>query len=551
MKRNGQPSTIIAHMGHGAHAIADNAPDAEELSHKGWTKLSDAAQSLGAGTTDFDYLFPDLVGKPDAHLPAGSEDEVNTTVAALNALGNAMIDQEPPADDRSSPIPPVYTYWGQFVDHDLTAATDNDAVISIRDTPLPPLDPDQVRDLLKNARNPALNLDSVYGDGPFAPPPADPARIAVPYQTEDRAKLRVGALTPVEIGVRIPPVDDLARDLPRRDDRVPLVGDARNDENLVVAQLHVAFLRFHNAAVDWVRVNEPQRTGLSDVFLRARDLTRWTYQWLCVHDFLRTITVPDVVDLVLGGETGLLDRVYMPLEFSVAAYRFGHSMVRGAYDWNRNFGRPGNNTLANASLGLLFRFTGVGGLGGTPTLPSNWPVEWNRFVDKDSLFADRFARRIDTHLSLPLSQMVNQSAGETGDELIALLRHLARRNLLRGYRLNLPTGQAVADELGIPQLTADEIAGDDPLATAVRDGGFDTRTPLWFYMLRESEVRAQGNTLGALGSRVVAETLIGQLRQDPGSYLRQGSWSPSEGVRLPDGSTVDTIPAFLRFAGVL
>ncbi|WP_433303186.1 peroxidase family protein [Actinoplanes sp. CA-030573] len=554
MPRNGDLSTIIAHIGHGAHAIADTAPDSAELSREGWTKLSDVVQSAGpVGTTDFDYLFKELLGKPDAHLPAGSEDEVTTTVAALNALGNAMIDQEPPADDRSSPIPPVYTYWGQFVDHDLTAATDNDKVISIRDTPLPPLDPDQVVGLLKNARNPALNLDSVYGDGPFAPAPTNPDRIAVPYQAEDRAKLRVGALTPVNVGVRIPPVDDLARDLPRRADKVPLVGDARNDENLVVAQLHVAFLRFHNAAVDWVRANEPQRTGLSDVFLRARDLTRWTYQWLVVHDFLRTVTVPDVVDFVLGSDgSGLLDAAYMPLEFSVAAYRFGHSMIRGAYDWNRNFGRPGNNTLPNASLDLLFRFTGVGGLGGNPTLPSNWPVEWNRFVDKDSLFADRFARRIDTHLSKPLSEMVNQTAGETGGpDLLALLKHLARRNLLRGYRLGLPTGQAVAEVLGLPTLTAAEVAGTGPVADAIQQGGFETRTPLWFYVLRESELKAQGNTLGPVGSRIVAETLIGQLRQDPTSYLHQTSWSPSQGVRLPDGAPIDAIPQFLRFAGVL
>jgi len=557
VKRNGQLSTIITHLGHGGHAIADAAPEADELAREGWTRLSEVVQAptdAAVATTDFDYLFPDLVGKPDAHLPAGSDDEVSTTVTALNHLGEAMIDQEPPADDRSSPIPPIYTYWGQFVDHDLTAATDNDKVISIRDTPLPPLDPDQVRTLLKNARNPALNLDSVYGDGPFAPAPADPNQIVVPYQAEDRAKLRLGALTPVNVGVRIPPVDDFARDLPRRADKVPLVGDARNDENLVVGQLHVAFLRFHNAAVDWVRANEPQRTGLSDVFLRARDLTRWTYQWLVVHDFLRTVTVPDVVDFVLGNDAdALYDGSFMPLEFSVAAYRFGHSMVRGAYDWNRNFGRPGNNTLPNASLGLLFVFTGVGGLGNNPTLPSNWPVEWNRFVDKDSLFPDRFARRIDTHLSAPLSQMVNQTAGEdqSNGDLLALLKHLARRNLLRGYRLGLPTGQAVADLLGLPELTAAEVSGTGPVATAIAEGNFATRTPLWFYVLRESEVKAQGNTLGPVGSRIVAETIIGQIRHDPSSYLHQTSWSPSQGVRLPDGSPVDSIPSFLRLAGVL
>ncbi|GIE99449.1 peroxidase family protein [Paractinoplanes rishiriensis] len=560
----GQVRRVITRLGHGSHAIADAAPDADKLSEKGWTKLSEAVQSPDAGTTDFDYLFPELVGRPDKHLPAGSDDEVIATVAALNDLGNAMIAQESPSGGKSSPIPPVYTYWGQFVDHDLTAATDNDNQISIRDTPLPPLDPDQVRELLTNARNPALNLDSVYGDGPFAPPPAGPGEIAVPYQEEDRAKLRLGTIKVIGTGgVIVPPAGDLARDLPRRDDRTPLIGDSRNDENLVVAQLHVAFLRFHNATVDWVRANEPHRTSVSDVFLRARDLTRWTYQWLCLHDFLRTVTVPDVVDFVLGNDTGDLlglgsrPRPYMPLEFAVAAYRFGHSMIRGAYDWNRNFGRPGNGPLPNASLDLLFRFTGVGGLGSSETtdnrsLPSNWPIEWDRFVDKDSLFPDRFAEPIDTHLARPLADMANQAAGQTGTpDVLALLRHLARRNLLRGYRLGLPTGQAVAEVLGLPALTPEQVAGSDPIAAAVKAGGFATRTPLWFYILREAEVLAQGNTLGPLGSRIVVETFVGQLRHDPTSYLRQTSWSPSAGVRLPDGSPVDSIPAFLRFAGVL
>ncbi|GAA2475364.1 peroxidase family protein [Winogradskya humida] len=576
MKRSGEVSRIITGLRHGGHAIADNAPDVDELKEAGWTPLSEVVQDSQArgadakdhyiGTTDFDYLFKDLVGKPDKHLPAGSDAEVAATVAGLNQLGDAMIDQEPPADDRSSPIPPIYTYYGQFVDHDLTAATDNDSKISIRDTHLPPLDPALVKDLLKNARNPALNLDSVYGDGPFVAPGDDPDRIEVPYQVEDRAKLSLGQLTTVNAGVLIPPVDDMARDLPRRADKVPLVGDARNDENLIVAQLHVAFLRFHNATVDWVRANEPQRTGLSDVFLRARDLTRWTYQWLTIHDFLRTVTGPETVDFVLGndgddllGLTGAA-KPYMPLEFSVAAYRFGHSMVRGVYDWNRNFGRPGNNLLPNAPFRFMFIFTGTGDLGGNDTLPTNWAAEWNRFVDKDSLFADRFARRIDTHLALPLSDMVNQTAGQNdGPDVLTLLKQLARRNLLRGYRLALPTGQAVAEELGITPLTPDEVVGRiaDPdkgptaLQKVIKDNGFDARTPLWFYVLRESEVKAQGNTLGAVGSRIVAETIIGQVRFDRTSYLNQTSWSPVDGVRFPDGSPVNSIADFLRFAGVL
>ena len=532
-------------------------------------KASQADALAVVGTTDFDYLFPELLGDASKHLPADDAATVDKTVAALNALGNAMIEQQPPADLRNSPIPPVYTYWGQFVDHDLTAATDNDSEISIRVVPLPPLDPDEVRAKLKNARNPALNLDSVYGDGPFAPDPDD---VAVPYQVADRAKLDLGELTPVALGVRIPPVDDMARDLPRVD-RVPQIGDGRNDENLIVAQLHVAFLRFHNAAVDWVRVNEPERPGVGAVFLRARELTRWTYQWLCVHDFLTTVTLPGTVDAVLANDDqdlldlGSRDTPYMPLEFSVAAYRFGHSMVRGSYDWNRNFGRPGNNTAKVATFEQMFQFTGRGGFRGAPTLPSNWPVEWNRLVDPDSQFEDRFARRIDTHLAFPLSTMVNQvdlpapPKPPPSAEVQALLKHLARRNLLRGYRLGLPTGQAVADALGIPPLEESDLTTppfpggpppvDPAIVTILRDNNILDRMPLWYYVLLESELNAQGNTLGAVGSRIVAETIIGQIRHDPASYLNQTSWTPADGVRLPDGSAVRSIADFLRFAGVL
>ncbi|HET6533754.1 MAG TPA: heme peroxidase family protein [Actinoplanes sp.] len=571
MKRKGEVRRVITRLVHGGHAIVDSAPNLDEATAAGAIRLSEVVQEPAladadvkeeleiVGVTDFDYLFRDTVTDPANRLPAANEAEVASTVAALNALGEAMIDQEPPADDRSCPIPPVYTYWGQFIDHDLTAATDNDDKISIRDEALPPLDPSEVVGLLKNARNPALNLDSVYGDGPFAPEPPEGA-VRVPYQAQDKAKLEVGSIIPVPIGVRIPPADDLARDLPRID-RVPQIGDARNDENLVVAQLHLAFLRFHNAAVDWVRRHEPERTGVGQVFLRARDLTRWTYQWLCIHDYLTTVTLPETVDLVLGNDDddllGLADRKvpYMPLEFSVAAFRFGHSMVRGSYDWNRNFGRPGNNTQPLASFAQLFQFTGRGGFaGGADRLPGNWPIEWNRFVDRDSLFADRFARRIDTHLALPLSQMINQVDDETLPERIqTLLKNLARRNLLRGFRLALPTGQAVAAELGIPALTPQQLTRNvnPAIVQALEAGNFLERTPLWFYVLRESERNAQGDTLGAVGSRIVAETIIGQIRHDPTSYLNQSSWSPSAGVRLPDGSPIRTIADFLRFAGVM
>jgi len=293
-----------------------------------------------------------------------------------------------------------------------------------------------------------------------------------------------------------------------------------------------------------------------------------------VHDYLKTVTQTGVVDKVLlGGNKVYAPRssgAYMPIEFSVAAFRFGHSMVRGFYDYNRNFGRSttggrGRNA-AFATFEQLFAFTGSarGPQGearpfdgvGTPTLPSNWVIEWNRFVDKGATRADHFARRIDTQLAPPLFDMLNQiSKNEATFPIILreLLTRLAVRNLLRGYSLALPTGQAVAEELGITPLSAAQLQSGNTASfnTILKAGGFQTATPLWYYVLKEAEVLTNGNSLGPVGSRIVVETLIGQLRADPASFLNAPApWSPEQGVLLPDGSPIVSINDLFRLAGV-
>jgi hypothetical protein len=569
MNRDREPNRVLVNVRHGGHVLVDTADDAEgfaarqeNISTRSSVVQQPPRRAANVGTTAFGYLFADLAENfPAHHLPG----EPATVIQGLNQLGAAMVEgfEEPPEQPAgppppslNSPIPPIYTYWGQFVDHDLTLATDNDSVIPIIGPDLPPVPPDEVVEKLSNMRMPALNLDSVYGDGPFAPSQTRET-IAVPY---DGIKLRLGVLTAVGLG-QIPPVNDVERDLPRNENAVALIGDHRNDENLVVAQLHVAFLRFHNAAVNWVRANEPERESDSEVFRRARDLTRWTYQWLVVHDYLRTVARTDVVDHVETSDHNLLNLaqrgVYMPIEFSVAVFRFGHSMIRGGYDWNRNFGRPGNNGADGASLEQLFQFTGKHKppmAFGLQSLPDNWPAEWDRMVDKDSLFPDRFARRIDTQIAPPLSTLTNEGNDEALEEKIrTLLKHLARRNLLRGYRLSLPTGQAVAEALGVKPLAKDELLANAgaKAAAALENNGFVEATPLWFYVLKEAEVRERGSRLGEVGSRIVAETLIGQIRHDADSYMHQTSWGPAQGVRMRNGRPVRSIADFLRFAGVL
>ena len=528
-------------------------------------------------TTPFDYLFDGLAEIwPAAHL---SNDDPAATVAALKALGSAMVEDQLPADPLTQPensiIPPVYTYWGQFIDHDMTANTDreNPGISDINATPFIPRDPDFVRAHLGNLRHPALNLDSLYGDGPTFDPSA-PTTAARQY---NGIKFLVGPISltrtddptkPIP-GDQVAPAGDLEHDLPRDD--IPAAGDdpekigvariadGRNDENLIIAQLHTAFLRFHNNVVDWVTANEPEYAGDAAVFARARQLVQYHYQWLVINDFLATVTATGIADQVLYSDEHLFDPecddVYMPLEYSVAAYRFGHSMVRGAYDYNRNFGRPGK-VIPNASFSLLFKFTGKASppfIGQTHTLPFNWVIEWDNFVDKGSPVADHFARKIDTRLAPALRDLNNEGVGAP-PIVQQIQKRLAVRNLLRGYLLGIPTGQKIAEKLGIAPLTAAELQQGNSagINDALAQGGFLENTPLWYYVLKEAEVRANGNSLGELGSRIVCETIIGQIRIDPDSYLHvAGGWTPHDGVKLPDGDPIVSIGDLLRFAKVL
>jgi len=330
------------------------------------------------------------------------------------------------------------------------------------------------------------------------------------------------------------------------------IGDSRNDENTIISQLHLAIMKFHNAMVDKL---EESGANQDTLFAHARQLTTWHYQWLVVHDYLKSVTLPGMVDKILYGAEVFYqpdDNVpFMPLEFSVAAYRFGHSMVRNDYDFNINFGR-GSQVIDRANFRLLFTFTGGGGLGGHKTLPSNWIIQWDRFFNHHSAFEDRFARKIDTKLAAPLANLTNDVNDDMNDLQREINLHLATRNLLRGYLLSIPTGQHIARMVHAKPLTIEQLMqGNTPeINTALEAGGFLENTPLWYYVLKEAEVQANGNSLGEVGSRIVAETIIGLIRSDPNSYMNN-DWDPSKGVMATDGTPITTIEDLLRFAGVM
>jgi hypothetical protein len=549
---------VLTNLRHGDHVAGDDLSRVDPTSRAEdgveWAKVKRTS-------TPFRYMFDDLQDLyPEAHLPV---EPAAAVVASLKALGTAMVEQ-PGAATPDSTIPPILTYWGQFVDHDLTANTDRNDDVSITDLPLQPLQPERVERDLRNLREPRLNLDSVYGNGPqFSGQPDQ-----VPY---DGDRLRIGTTTAKHPPGNVAIEADDAHDLYRVAKKAQ-IGDGRNDENLVIAQLHLSFLKFHNAVLDWFADNPDSEITGDGGFEQARQLVQWHYQWITVHDFLKRIADNTVVDGLLDGsitprfavtKDTPTDEVFMPLEFSIAAYRFGHSMVRGAYDWNENFGFPGDR-LPSSPFGLLFAFTGNGRFADVAeTLPDNWPAQFERLTGFEATPAGavkptppRFARRIDTHLAPPLADLSNEGTTETADRIKRILRRLAVRNLLRGYRLALPTGQAVARSLGIQPMGKAQLLSvqggqaPSPVDDALVDGAFLESTPLWFYVLREAEVIGGGERLGPVGSRIVAETIIGQLRADPTSFLNQ-DWDPSLGVTgAGSGDVVDTIVRFLRFAGM-
>lgn len=471
-------------------------------------------------------------------------------------------------DDENTRLPAAYTYFGQFVDHDLTL--DKTSVGEAESDP----------GATDNFRTAAMDLDCVYGNGPGGD---------VVLYDEDY-KLRIGGH---RIGNRPPsgPGRTRTRFDQRRDSTgTALIGDPRNDENVIVAQMHQAFVTFHNRIMDTPALMAGL-DGKSERFRRAARLARWHYQWVIVNDYLKRICQPEVyADIVNPGGVPRLRYYekpgdiapwpYMPIEFAGAAYRFGHSMVRPSYALNDIVGTklpPPNTTPKRIPI-----FKDGGGplddLRGFRRIPDEWGIDWGYFLDlpgkppqaQQGSGTLQPAYRIDTLLVDPLKSLVDKDhAG-----LPPIKRNLAFLNLLRGSRLRLPTAEQVAERMVVGDFTAarfpflkpEEIwcAGsrrEKPFGKPANESGLDVprnarkpllekfkgNTPLWYYILREAEWYGTwdagdtpdtpqdqrgmndmfgGHHLGPIGSTIVLETFMGLLMGDSGSYIHQAGWRP-------------------------
>ncbi len=456
----------------------------------------------------FGRLFPTLPPfAADTPLIRGALTELGAPGGPMDAaddLSDPITLITDPAKSLHNPNNPTmtagFTFLGQFLDHDVTF--DPTSSLARRQ------DPESIR----NFRIPAFDLDSVYGGGPTASP-------HLYDQSVDGGRTRL--LTEEIPGSPAVSIDGTARhDVPRNSQNVALLGDPRNDENLIVSQLQVAFLRFHNVVLANVAAELGGGFTADEIFAEAQRIVRWHYQWLIVHQFLPITAGRATVDDVLTHGRRFFtwrNDPFIPVEFAVAAYRFGHSQVRPSY--RANFGTSGTDSTRQF-FAMIFD---PNALIPDPHDPKDLRggyraarrfIDWQTFFD----FGDgrvKPNKKIDTTLSTALFHLLGQPP--------ATPTSLATRNLLRGLTMGLPSGQRVARAMRLPELASADLAD-------LKDLQLHTRTPLWFYVLREAAVTANGEHLGPVGARIVTEVMIGLIEGDSQSYLRQNpTWKPTYG----------------------
>lgn len=455
-----------------------------------------ASNAAAAGCPDTTYTrrFTDLPAL-DADLG-----DLQSLAAAMTPSEVTTLTPRGTDAQENLAIPAGYTYFAQFVDHDITSmnnATD-DLVVDLST----PHDPSE----LLNERTPALDLDSLYGGGPAADPQL--------YETDGVRLLSGRSLTGSP--------DTGATDLPRDAKGVAIVGDERNDENRMVGGIHAMFIRLHNDTVDRLAARHPAWSA-ARLFDTARFQVVTAYQGVVARDLIPRLVGADTwrraVDAQrLRGASSPCDA--LSVEFAVAAYRLGHSMVRDEYRLNQ-------------SMAALPVFSGTfqpgSDLAGFSPAPDGFAIDWSLLLP--GLGAERrdvqWSYKMDASLtsSLSLLPLPPTSIGTAG---------LALRNLARGVQIGLPSGQDVARALGMQPLAGDRLFlgaatgnPDDVTTVAQVAPALADATPLWTYLLAEAastslRVRngeivgaAPAMRLGPVGARLVADAFASLLAESP------------------------------------
>jgi hypothetical protein len=410
-------------------------------------------RTIDAPVTDggrYGRLFPDL--------PAAIFDD--DRLLALGVEGSIC---DGGACDGEGHVEAGQPFFGQYLAHDLTADRS-------------PLRAHTDIDALRNVRSPRANLEALYGGGPVGSPYL--------YDQADPAKLLLGPDR---------------RDLPRNQQGIALIGDPRNDVHAFMTGLQIAFIGAHNRLVDRLRADG---VADSELFEDARRALSWHYQWVILNDFLPNLVGIAMTTSVMRDGARFYQPTgepFIPVEFADAAFRYGHSQIKGDYQLSRS--GP--------------RFPVFPDLAGFRPLTPDHVIDWTLLFDVPGQPQAQRAKPIDGQLPASLIRLPESI---TGTVEVAAYQSLAARDLQRGMGTGLPSGEALSRALGAEPLTRQELGlGDWP-----------DETPLWLYILREAAVRGGGDHLGEVGGRIVAEVIIGIARADPESYLTIApSWRPT------------------------
>lgn len=409
-------------------------------------------------------IGPGMYGRLFPDLPSFSTEQ-----ELLFALGRAggLCDCGDGADEPTSLGSEAagWPFFGQFIAHDLTAD---------RSAPQAHAELSQLR----NARSPRLNLEGLYGDGPVGHP--------FLFQRDDPAKLLTAPG---------------GRDLLRNSEGTAIIGDPRNDSHVIMSQMHLAFVHAHNAFVDRMRASGEPEARVFDA--AARELL-WHYQTVVLREFLPSLIGAELTDLISQGDRRYFrphDQPFIPLEFADAAFRYGHAQIRHTYQ-------------LNAAGGAVPIFPDL--LGFRP-IAAEHRIEWPGLFDAAGAPPAIRAKKIDGRL---VGALIALPVALTGATEVNEFHSLAVRDLERGQGVGLPSGEAVARRMGEPPLSTKEVG--------TASAGWSSETPLWYYILREADVRHAGNRLGPVGARIVGEVVVGLLDLDPSSVRRAPeAWKPS------------------------
>ncbi|THH36958.1 peroxidase [Aliishimia ponticola] len=426
----------------------------------------------------FGRMFPDL-------SPLFTDPRV---LDSLGQPGGVMDGGPNGTTSQSNPV--GFVFFGQFVDHDITldVTSSLDSVNNPENTP--------------NVRSPTLDLDCIYGLGPEAQPY---------LYHPDGAFKGVKLITGAELGTGAHAADDLARV-----GDIALIGDFRNDENRIVSQMQLAMIRFHNRMCDDL---QGKYSG-KELYEEARRLCMWHYQWCVVHDFLKSICGEGVVSRVLseGRKFYKPKSPFIPVEFSVAGYRFGHSMVPMKVQTQQG--------------GSMFELFGtVLGKGFGPISDARAVTDMHEMFETHEGRTVQRAGRVDAKLASDLLALPAKVDPEG--------RSLATRNMVRGQSFLLPAGETLARAIGRPETEIEQVSD----AARADEPGLQGGTPLWYYILREADLigrenidgtRQPGEGLGPVGATIVAETVIGLIELDPRSWLGENrNWRPQNSTTDP------------------